>query len=397
MSKSVKARGTGRTGYLSGWTYGGRFYHTIGNRQRQRINAKNKGSTPPTYLLADLKTGQPMERNLSANGITEWYLDKGVAKTRGKKYCKDKHFARYYQDPRAAITGGVGNISNNVPSNNALMTVCTIGESYSSCEENYCQDISTKKILYNMGIFSDDIVNVVDTTRSEPADVSSPIRPTEHQPTTPVFNDFEDDEKVQEQEPEFNKIIYKGNENNDLQTYGIFGIAPYKYMGFVYKNIKPFNLKPGDKIAFDLIRVNDKDITLEIAFAITTKMGGHIIDHQAEDWHINVRKEYPYTIVVTNGTPAITPRGNNVLGDYELEYNIDKGFEFDGTRGLIIRIKAMGDFQSDDTENKVFRGYSPKDSSGYFVKQFFDHDNSSGIVFSSRKENIAGFQLKIKK
>jgi len=79
------------------------------------------------------------------------------------------------------------------------------------------------------------------------------------------------------------------------------------YAAFIYKDVPPFVLDPNTKdiLAFDLGRVNDADIELDIAMARTTTNGG---DQEAE----------PFVTVAHNTQTPANPRGNTTVGDFEL-------------------------------------------------------------------------------
>ena len=112
---TISSRAKARTGYHPGFgAWGGRVQGMIGMRQRQRLNAKNKGRTVPTFMFAG-QGGKPIKRFMGTNAVVEWYLENGVVKTRPK--CKNKKFALWYQHQDAETAGGVDTIANKTPFN----------------------------------------------------------------------------------------------------------------------------------------------------------------------------------------------------------------------------------------------------------------------------------------
>jgi hypothetical protein len=131
------------------------------------------------------------------------------------------------------------------------------------------------------------------------------------------------------------------------------------YFGFVYKNIPPFDLKRGDKLAFDLGSPNtDHDIQVDIAMAPA-----------ANGTDTNTG---PFTTVVPNTQTPASPRGNDVAGDYELAFTAQAAFNFAGG-GLIIRISNPGpSFITDETcDVNLVGAQDETDTSGFFVKRVF--------------------------
>ena len=154
-------------------------------------------------------------------------------------------------------------------------------------------------------------------------------------------------------------------------------------MGFVYQNIPAFDLKVGDKIDFDLSAPNDFNIQLQIDMAATTVHGGDV--------------PVAFTTVVPNTEVPADPLGNSVIGDYELQFTAQAPFHFAGD-GLIIRFSKPGGAYGFDTTNPVdnmFDVTTSADTSGFFVKRFYDdtdglppYDNSDSIA-------LAGFKIQI--
>ena len=160
-----------------------------------------------------------------------------------------------------------------------------------------------------------------------------------------------------------------------------FGRADvWPQMGFVYKNIPAFNLKTGDTIAFDLGAQNNVDIQLQISVAATTMNGGDIPG--------------AYTTLVNNTQLPVNPRGNTVMGDYELQFTAQAPFSFTGG-GLIIRFSNPGgayatDLQQDAT---LVNDANGTDSSGFFVERFFNDADGLPPYTSIDTQGIGGFRL----
>jgi hypothetical protein len=132
------------------------------------------------------------------------------------------------------------------------------------------------------------------------------------------------------------------------------------YFAFFYKNIPQFKLKKGDRLAFDLGRRNEEDpssdIEMDIAMAPTTTNGGH-------------EESRPFKQVVSNRHTPRNPRGDEVVGNFELSFKATpkKTFKFPGG-GLIIRFSnPSAAYSADDTCDPVLVGTSGSDPSGFFV------------------------------
>jgi hypothetical protein len=138
------------------------------------------------------------------------------------------------------------------------------------------------------------------------------------------------------------------------------------YLGFVYRNVPPFLLRPGDSIAFDLGAVNDADARLEIALAPTLANGGSF-------GHV---PSAPFTRIVANTQTPANPRGNNTIGDYELRFTVQAVYNHSGG-GLIIRFGAPGAGLSGDTTclgSGLVASAASLDPSGHFSFRFSGDD-----------------------
>jgi hypothetical protein len=137
------------------------------------------------------------------------------------------------------------------------------------------------------------------------------------------------------------------------------------YFAFVYQNIPPFQLAPGDTVAFDVGSPNNVDITLAMAMARTTANGNDVNDG-------------PFTTVAGPQTPT-SPRGDEVEGNYELGWKISNAFAFPGG-GLLIRFSDPSPaFAADLTCDASLTGaVDGTDASGFFVaRRFSDPDGVS--------------------
>jgi hypothetical protein len=157
------------------------------------------------------------------------------------------------------------------------------------------------------------------------------------------------------------------------------------YMGFVYKDVPAFQLKPNDVLAFDLSRVNEADDQLDIALAPTMTNGDDI-------------PAAPFTEIVPNTQLPANPRGDTVDGNYELQYRAQTAFNFPGG-GLIIRFSNPGaELAADDgmTEGPLSNGGDDTDTSGFFVERFLrDLDGVYPWTGDTLVTDIAAFRLQI--
>jgi hypothetical protein len=152
------------------------------------------------------------------------------------------------------------------------------------------------------------------------------------------------------------------------------------YMGFVYENIPPFNLKTGDVVAFDTGVMNNTDIQLEIAMAGTTANGSN-------------QPAGAFTTVVNNTQVPTNPRGNAIVGDYELQWRAEAPFSFPGG-GLLIRFgNPGGAFATDVTPVASLEQGQGTDASGFFVGRFFDSDGVFPWTGVTDTIDVGQFQL----
>ncbi len=137
------------------------------------------------------------------------------------------------------------------------------------------------------------------------------------------------------------------------------------YGGFVYQNLPPFDLQAGDTLAFDLGQVNDVDIGLDIDMAPTTVNGGSV-------------PATAFVRIASNTQTPNNPRGDTVMGNFELGFTVENAFNFAGG-GLIIRFSnPSATYNADSSCDQVLVYGDPGDTSGFFVERFFtDADGTS--------------------
>lgn len=104
-------------------------------------------------------------------------------------------------------------------------------------------------------------------------------------------------------------------------------------MGFVYRRVEPFELFPGDTIAFDLqMRPGDAD---NLGFAPQLDIALAHAPDPLLPFKPAERVGSDFTTVANDAIAASA--GNRIVGDYELSFTVDARFTFPGG-GLIIRV-----------------------------------------------------------
>jgi hypothetical protein len=152
------------------------------------------------------------------------------------------------------------------------------------------------------------------------------------------------------------------------------------YAGFVYQNVPAFDLQPGDIIAFDLGDQNDTDIQLEIAMAPAIGNGA-------------LNESGSFTTIVSNTQIPQNPRGDNIIGNYELRFTVEHPFSFPGG-GLLIRFSNPGGAYATDTIcDQVLVNADSTDSSGYFVARFFNDADGVSPWDEGGTSDIGGFRI----
>jgi hypothetical protein len=135
---------------------------------------------------------------------------------------------------------------------------------------------------------------------------------------------------------------------------------------FVYQNLPPFHLRPGDVVAFDTFLVNQSDIKMDVALAHTTSNGNDVNDR-------------PFTPIASNTQTPTNPRGNSTPGDYELQWTASSAFDFPGG-GLLTRFSnPVGPYATEaDCDENLVGAANSGDPSGFFVgRRYLDADGVS--------------------
>jgi len=154
------------------------------------------------------------------------------------------------------------------------------------------------------------------------------------------------------------------------------------FMGFIYQNVPPFQLQPGDTLAFDLGEVNSAAVMLQIEMAATTANGG-------------IDPALPYTTLVTNDQTPLNPNGDTIIGNYEMMFTVGAPFSFPGG-GLIIRFSnpsAQYRLGAADACDQVLVHANDTDSSGNFVLRFFNDGDGLPPYEDDGSGNIGGFRI----
>ena len=119
--------------------------------------------------------------------------------------------------------------------------------------------------------------------------------------------------------------------------------------------------------------MNDYDIQLQIEMVSTTTNGG-------------TTPNGAYTTVVSNTSTPENPRGDTIVGNFELRFTAEQAFDFPGG-GLIIRFSnPSAAYALDESCSQVLVNYTSSDSSGYFVQKFY----KDTLIDPG---NIGGFQI----
>lgn len=111
------------------------------------------------------------------------------------------------------------------------------------------------------------------------------------------------------------------------------GNTQFGFTGFIYRNIPAFNLSTGNKIRFDLGRVNDVNVQRNIYIAAANK--------NPNAWNGTSQNVSPinWVQIVPDSQIPLNPKGNTIIGDFELTYTVTNSFNFAGG-GLFIAFGA---------------------------------------------------------
>jgi hypothetical protein len=132
---------------------------------------------------------------------------------------------------------------------------------------------------------------------------------------------------------------------------GTMDVPWYPYSAFFYKNVPAFVLKPGDILA-------------------------------------------SFQTVVRNTQTPENPRGDTIVGNFELRFDAQDTFDFPGG-GLIIRFSdPSASYLVDDTCDQVLVNAESSDPSGFFVQvAFTDGDGVSPWTGQQMSDFIGGFEV----
>jgi len=165
-------------------------------------------------------------------------------------------------------------------------------------------------------------------------------------------------------------------------AFGAGGFQPVlPYMGLMYLNLPLIKMGPGDTLGFDLSAVNDADVEIDIEIAnfdpVSLEAG-------------------PFTKIVSNTQTPANPRGDDIFGNYELQFLIEDSFSSTGSSIVMRFSNPSANYALDDTCTQVGVTAIPtQDTSVQFAGAFFgDADGLppwDNINFDDSLTN--GFQL----
>ncbi|MGQ0814784.1 MAG: Ig-like domain-containing protein, partial [Gemmatimonadota bacterium] len=112
----------------------------------------------------------------------------------------------------------------------------------------------------------------------------------------------------------------------------------HQFMGFMYRNVPPFSVQPGDRIAFDLGALNSQQARRNIFFSVANKNPAPPVRNGNELVSQDVRAVEWIKMVSETQIPD-NPHGNTILGDFELVYTSEGSFSFPGG-GFLIGFQA---------------------------------------------------------
>ena len=159
-----------------------------------------------------------------------------------------------------------------------------------------------------------------------------------------------------------------------------FGRNTGGFSGFIYRNVPPFSVAPGSRIAFDLGALNDVDVRRNIYLA-TANMNPAPVPFSPNVVSQGIFAASGWSQVVSDAQVPLSPRGNLVAGDYELVYTIEAPFTFPGG-GLIVGFGGSppGAYRDSGCEQVLVRT-DGGDASGFFYARFFSKpDQTLGVL-----------------
>jgi hypothetical protein len=148
----------------------------------------------------------------------------------------------------------------------------------------------------------------------------------------------------------------------------------YGFTGFIWRNVPAFSVNRGNRIAFDLGDLNDRNTRRNIYLAVANKNpekavidGNDVVSQgiEAIEW----------VQVVSEAQIPAHARGDTVIGNNELRYRVETSFDFPGG-GLIAGFGATppGEFPDRNCEQVLAETHS-HDSSDYFYARFCFKDH----------------------
>jgi MBG domain-containing protein/thrombospondin type 3 repeat protein len=166
------------------------------------------------------------------------------------------------------------------------------------------------------------------------------------------------------------------------------------FAGFIYRDVPAFAFDVGDRIAFDLGAINNVDIHRTIYFAAANKNPSP---------YANVSQDIQATAwvqVVREGQLPENPKGNTIVGDYELTFTAEAPFSFDGG-GLLIGVASppTSSPYADPGCDQVLVNTTSDDPSGLFYGRFYSRpvgtlatlDPTDGAAFGPSQ--VGGFRI----
>jgi hypothetical protein len=157
---------------------------------------------------------------------------------------------------------------------------------------------------------------------------------------------------------------------------GVGGCIPFAnntqfgFTGFVYRNVPAFRLPEGGRFAFDLGGLNDRDVRRNIYFAVASVNPSGAVGTSGV-------RALGWTQVASDTQVPESPRGNTVVGDYELVFTAEAAFDFPGG-GLVVGFGGAppGGYADPGCEPVVVHTRN-SDPSGYFYSRFWNRADRS--------------------
>ena len=159
------------------------------------------------------------------------------------------------------------------------------------------------------------------------------------------------------------------------------GNMGFGFTGFIYRNVPGFTITPGTKFAFDLGNLNNVDVRRNIYFAVANINPGPPIHNNFDITTSQGIKALAWTKVASDTQVPLNPKGNFIMGDYELIYTAEASFSFPGG-GLIVGFGGSPPGAYADTGcDQVLVRTTATDASGMFYARFFSKpDQTLGVL-----------------